>query len=98
MPSSKKEEDLEYVENGEEEELYSVDLDEDNNPYINNEIHNLGMEMDQKQWLDLSYSDIVHLYEYLIHYRNNVAESTILEKITFNRFLLFVSRNSFKSP
>jgi len=96
MPSKSKYDEYDVNECNIEDDVYSVDIDEDGNPFINPELHNLGTEEEKIVWHDSAYEDITSLYEYVIHYRDNIATSHLLEKLTYNRFLQFVSQNSFK--
>ena len=91
MPSKKyDEDDIEYYIY---EDTYSVDMDEDDNPYINPDLHNIGMENEKTKWVDAAHEDIVNMYNSLIQYKND-ATSHFFEKLTFNRFLIFVAQNS----
>ena len=94
MPSKKYDDDHVYDVN--EEDIYSVDTDDDGNPYINPELHNLGMDHEKIQWCDSAYEDIVDLYKCIIDYRDNYAKAHLFEKLSFNRFLLFVAQNSYQ--
>lgn len=98
MPSSKfKEYDAQEVDFFEEEDLFAIDCDENGNPYINPDLHNLGMDHEKIEWVDSAMDDIVNLYQVIIDYRDNSSNSHFLEKITFNHFLQFVAQRSYKS-
>ena len=94
MPSKKYDED--YVYDVNEEDVFSVDTDEDGKPFINPDLHNLCMDQDKIKWIDSANEDIVALYKHIIAYRNDHANAHLLEKITFNRFLIFVAQNSYQ--
>lgn len=100
MPSCKKydEYDVNDVNEtyDEENDVFTVDIDEDGNPYINADLFNLGCDRERVSWIDSANSDIVELYKIMIHYRDHLSSSHIFEKITFNKFLIFVANNSFK--
>ena len=95
MPSKKKYDDHVYDVN-ETEDVFSVDTDDDGNPYINADLHSLGMSHEKIQWVDAAHEDIVALYQHIVSYRNDHANAHLLEKLTFNRFLIFVAQNSFQ--
>tara|TARA_Y100000768_G_C23773610_1_gene584519 strand:- start:269 stop:562 length:294 start_codon:yes stop_codon:yes gene_type:complete len=95
MPS-KKYHDETYHLDEEEEEIYSVDIDEEGNPYINPDLHELGMDHEKIEWMDSIQDDITHIYTQLIEYRDSKCDSHFLEKVTFNKFLIFVAQNSYK--
>lgn len=94
MPSQKRYDSYDIQESIEEEDVYSVDLDDDGNPYINPDLHNIGMDHEKNKWIENAYEDIVYLYRHILNYRDNEADSHILERITFNRFLIFIAQNS----
>lgn len=79
-----------------EEDLFSVDLDEDGNPYITPDLHNLGCDHTKEKWVDSVNEDIVALYKLITDYVQNHSCGHMLEKITFNRFLQFVANNSYQ--
>ena len=95
MPSCKKYEEYD-VQDLASEDTFSVDLDEDGNPFIIPDLHNLGMDEEKIQWFDKVYEDIVLMYKRIIDYRDNCSDGPFLEKITFNRFLIFIVQNSFQ--
>jgi hypothetical protein len=97
MPSRKKDECIYDIHEEESQsDVYSVDIDEDGNPYIEPDLHNLGTDTDKVEWTNRSYDDLVKMYEYLISYRDNEANSHFFEKITYNKFLKFVAQNSYQ--
>ena len=79
-----------------EEDVFSVATDDDGNPFINPDLHNLGIDHEKIRWVDAAHEDIVALYNHIISYRNDHANAHFLEKITFNRFLIFVAQNSYQ--
>ena len=89
MPSKSKYDD-DHVYDVIEEDVFSVNTDDEGNPYIVPELHNLGMDHEKIEWIDSAREDIEELFKYIVDYRSNYANSQILEKITFNRFLIFV--------
>ncbi len=96
MPSKKKYDD-DYVHDVNEcEDVFSIDTDDEGNPYINPDLHNLGMDHEKIRWVDAAYEDIVSLYKQMVTYRDNHANAHFLEKLTFNRFLIFVAQNSYQ--
>tara|TARA_A100001015_G_scaffold318159_1_gene437148 strand:+ start:1988 stop:2287 length:300 start_codon:yes stop_codon:yes gene_type:complete len=96
MPSRKKyDDDNDVYEDYPEEDLFSIGTDDNGDPYINPDLHNLGMDNEKSKWIDDAMPDITALFDIIIEYRNNKSSSHFFEKITFNRFLAFVARNSF---
>lgn len=95
MPSSKKYDEYDVLDTT-SEDTFSVDLDEQGNPFIIPDLHNIGMDQDKIEWIDKVYDDIVFMYRNIIDYRNNCSDGPLLEKITFNRFLIFIAQNSFQ--
>ena len=95
MPSKKNYED-DNVYDVNEEDVFSVATDDDGNPFINPDLHNLGVDHEKIRWVDAAIDDIVALYKYILEYRNDYATAHLFEKITFNRFLMFVAQNSYQ--
>jgi len=98
MPSKKYYNDADVYEdvNDVEEDVFQVNLDDEGNPFIVPELHNLGMDHEKIQWYDSAYDDIVQLFNKIIEHRNNHANVQLFEKLTFNRFLIFVCENSYQ--
>ena len=94
MPSKKNYDDESVYDN--DEDVFSVDTDDDGNPFINPDLHNMGTNHEKIKWVDLANEDIVALYRHIITYRNDHAKAHLFEKITFNRFLIFVAQNSYQ--
>tara|TARA_Y100000356_G_scaffold135080_1_gene146410 strand:- start:2431 stop:2733 length:303 start_codon:yes stop_codon:yes gene_type:complete len=98
MPSSKKYDD--YVQDDvyeyETEDTYVADIDEDGNPFINGDFFDLYATCEHRDWINQSHDDIVNMYSMLKSYIQDEASSQICEKLTFNKFMLFISRCSYQ--
>ena len=95
MPSSKKNEFYYVNDTDTVEDTFSVDLDDEGNPFIVPDLYNLEADVETARWVDIVHDDIVLMFKNIIEYRDNCSAGPLLEKLTFNRFLIFVSQNSF---
>tara|TARA_Y100000768_G_scaffold388238_1_gene382963 strand:+ start:3133 stop:3522 length:390 start_codon:yes stop_codon:yes gene_type:complete len=98
MPSRKKYESYDEQDEIEDEieDEFQVDYDSDGLPYINPDLHNIGMDHEKIRWIDEAHEDIIKLFNIIVKYRDDEANSQILETITYNKFLSFVGKNSYQ--
>lgn len=96
MPSRKDLYDEAYSASDEYEDTFSVQTDEDSIPYINSELHDLGMHHEKIKWIDSVQDDAIEMYKSLQQFKENSTCSHFFEKLTYNRFLIFLSQNSYQ--
>ena len=80
-----------YVED--ELDIEVLEYDEDGNPCVLPDEFNLLTRQPVVDWLDLVYDEIVDLWQYIKYLRDEKGVP-ILEKINFQKFLIFVQTNS----